>query len=123
MPADLFDRLTAAPPPAAPRAAPDAAFAARPRLARLSAALARAARARPPRWNEPAAFFFDPKRQAELEAARPAPPDRFADLTALVAAELPGLLAAVEVRRVARATAGLTAAARALAPLCPAARE
>ena len=123
MPADLFDRLTAAPPPVAPRAAPDAAFAARPRLAHLSAALARAACLRPPRWNEPAAFFFDRKRQAELGAARQVPPDRFAELTALVVSELPGLLAAVEVRRVARATAGLTAAARALAPHCPAARD
>jgi hypothetical protein len=119
---DVFDRFTLS--VETPRAAPDAAFDARPRLLGLRGALARAAaRLRPGRWNEPPVFFFDRRRQADLEAARPAPPDRFADLTALVAAELPALCAAVEVRRVARALDGLAAAARALAPHCPAARD
>jgi hypothetical protein len=123
MPADLFDRRVAPLAPAPPLA-PDAAFAARPRLAGLGAALARAAaRLRPARWNEPAVFFFDPRRQAELDAARPAPLPRFAGLSALVAEELPELFASVEVRRVARATPGLLTAARALAPHLPAARD
>jgi hypothetical protein len=123
MAADLFDSRTTPPPvPAAP-AGPDPAFAARPRLLTLRAALARAVpRARQPRWNEPPAFFFDPRRQAELEAARPAPLDRFAEATALIGAELPVLLASVEVRRTARAI-GLSEVALALAPTCPAARE
>lgn len=103
--------------------APDPAFAARARLARLRDALTRAALARPSRWNEPAVFFFDPRRQAELEAARTERPQPFADLTALVAAELPELVASVEVRRVARATDGLRAAAECLAPRCPSLRE
>jgi hypothetical protein len=121
MPADLFARRTAPVPPAP--AEPDAAFAARPRLIRLRDALARAAKGyRPARWKEPPAFFFDPKRQAELEAARPAPPDPFADPAGRIAAELPALLASADVRRVARAV-GLPDAARALAPLCPAAKD
>ena len=123
MPTDLLARRTAGPLLPAPQAAPDPAFAARPRLARLRDTLARVARQRPPRWNTPALFFFDPTRQAELEAARPTPPDRFAELAAAITTELPALLASVEVRRVARATDGLTAAARALAPNCPAAKE
>lgn len=104
-------------------AAPDPAFAARARLARLRDALTRAASARPSRWNEPPVFFFDSRRQAELEAARTERPQPFAELTALVAAELPELIASVEVRRVARATEGFRAAAERLAPRCPAARE
>ncbi len=108
--------------PAGRTAAPDPAFAARARLKRLRDALVQAAKAlRPHRWNEPAVFFFDRTRQAELDAARPTVPDRFAELTALIAAELPALVSAVEVRRVARATDGLASAARAL-PF-PAARE
>lgn len=106
-----------------PAAAPDPAFAARARLARLRDALACAASARPSRWNEPAVFFFDPRRQAELEAACPERPQPFADLTAVIAAERPELIASVEVRRVARATDGLRTAAERLAPRCPAARE
>jgi hypothetical protein len=124
MPAELFDRRAATPPLTAPRITPDAAFAARPRLLRLRDELVRAAkRLRPARWGEPAVFFFDLKRQDELEAARPTPPDRFAELSALIAAEMTGLLAAVEVRRVARAVDGLRVAALGLAPHSAAARQ
>lgn len=120
---DSFNRRAGAPDalstPA--RANPDPGFAARSRLAGLRDALVRATRAPRPRWNEPACFFFDPKRQAELEAARPAAPrDELADR---IAAELPELMASVEVRRVARATAGLRAAAELLGPRCAAARD
>src|SRR5215211_6925561 len=110
---DPFDRRASAQ-STAPRAPanPDSAFAARTRLARLRDALTRAARTlRPARWNEPAVFFFDRKRQAELEAARPVLPGPFPELTNLITTELAALLAAVEVRRVARATDGLMSAA------------
>jgi hypothetical protein len=120
MPADLLDSPGAA--DAATRPAPDAAFAARPRLLRLRAALGRAASALRPRWGEPPVFFFDPRRQAELEAARPAAPDRFAELASLIAEQMPSLVSSVEVRRVARAL-GLKDAARALASRCPAAND
>jgi hypothetical protein len=102
----------------------DAAFAARPRLAALREALISTAKMlRRAVWNEPDVFFFDPKRQAELEAARTAPADSFAELTAVISAELLELVATVEVRRIARATDGLSAAASALAPRCRAARD
>ncbi len=121
MPAELFRR--AGPQPAEPPRTPDPAFAARPRLLHLRDALSRGATLRPERWNEPAVFFFDPTRQAELEAARPAAHDRFAALAELVAAELPALLEHVEVRRVARTLGGLKDAALALAPHCAAAND
>ena len=111
-----------------PRAA-DPAFAARPRLARLRDALNHATRTlphrRPSRWAEPPVFFFCPQRQAELEAARPAKPrhDPFADVAGRIATELPELFASVEVRRAARATAGLQGAAAAMAPHVPAAKD
>jgi hypothetical protein len=111
-------------------AAPDPAFAALPRLARLRDALTTAVRNRPPRrpdrWGEPPVFFFDPARQSEYEAARrsiPALPDRLADVAERIGSELPGLFASVEVRRAARAVAGLREAAAALAPELPAAKE
>jgi len=120
---DSFNRRAAGPvPPPEGAATADAAFAARPRLARLRDALVRTARAKPPRWGEPAVFFFDPTRQAELDAARQ-PPDPLAELTALITAELFTLVASVEVRRVGRATDGLRAAADLLAPRLPAARD
>ena len=123
MTANLFDRLTA-PPPVVPRPDPDAAYLARPRLLALRDAIVRAVRSlRPARWDEPNVFFFDANRQAELEAARPAPPARFAALAARIAAELPALVEAVELRRVARALDGLPAAARVLALHCPPARD
>ncbi len=101
----------------------DPAFAARPGLIQLRDALARTAKQLSrSRWNEPAVFFFDPKRQTELEAARDTP-DRFAALADLVAAEMPALLAHVEVRRVARAIDGLKTAALAMASRCSAAND
>jgi hypothetical protein len=108
-------------------AAPDPAFAALRRLARLRDALAAARRAAPPpdRWGEPPVFFFHPARQAEYFAARlhKPGPDPYRELADRIAAELPALFASVEVRRAARAVAGLPEAAAALAPDCPAARD
>jgi hypothetical protein len=122
MPADLFRRFGAAPAPAAAPAVPEAAFAARARLLKLRDALTRAAKNLRPRWGEPTVFFFDKKRQAELEAARPAPPDRFAEITTHITSEMPALLSSVEVRRIARAL-GLKHAAQPLAARCPAAND
>ncbi len=116
MSANLSDYCAGVPPVALPDTG-DPAFAARPRLLVLREALIRAAKQlRPVRWNEPAVFFFDAKRQAELEAVRTAAPDRFAELTTLITTELPTLLARVEVRRLARALDGLKAATLAMAP-------
>lgn len=112
----LPGRGAAAPP------APDPAFAARPRLLRLRDALAGYRPSRN-RWGEPAVFFFDPARQAELDAARPHTPERPCAVTELVAAELPALVESVEVRRTARAIPGLREAAAAVAPHVPAAKD
>jgi hypothetical protein len=121
---DPFDRRTGTLPIEPRAAAPEPAFVARAQLARLHAALVRAAKTlHPARWNEPAVFFFDRKRQAELEAARPVPSEPFRELTNLIADELHVLVGSVEVRRVARATDGLREAAGALASRCRAARE
>jgi hypothetical protein len=114
--------------PAAPRPAPspDAGFDALPRLAQLAADLAAAVPERTQRhWGEPAVFFFDTRRQAELEAARPAVPvaDPFEELAPRITAEVAALCASPEVRRVARAAPGLREAALALAPACAAARH
>lgn len=107
--------------------APDPGFAARSRLVRLRDALRDAARQSEPRlrrWGEPAVFFFDPARQAELDAARPRAPEPVPHpVAAPIAAELPELCRSVEVRRVARAIPGLTDAAAALAPRLPAAKD
>ena len=102
---------------------PDAAFAARPRLVRLRDALRALHPPRQSRWGEPPVFFFDPARQAELDAARPRavqPPHPVAEL---VAAELPGLIESVEVRHAARAVPGLREATAAAASFLPAAQE
>jgi hypothetical protein len=120
MAADLFNRLSIASPVATQQ--PDTAFAARERFLSLRDAFALAAKTLRPRWDEPGVFFFDKKRDAELAATRQAVPDRFAELTALVAAEMPMLLASVETRRVARAV-GLKDAARILAAHCAAAKD
>lgn len=116
--------------PPQPVALPDPAFVALPRLVRLRDALAAAAgrpKPRPSFWAEPPVFFFDRRRQAELEAVRPSPPsptnpplDR---ISALVAGELPALFRSVEVRRAARAVPGLREAAAELAGGCPAAKD
>lgn len=129
MTARLLDRATIAPiaqPSPRPVAVPDSGYDALRRLAGLRDELAAARPAhKRNRWKEPAVFFFDPRRQAELEMARPAPvaTDPFAELTNHIAAELPVLLASVEVRRVARAIDGLLSAAESLAPVCPAAKN
>src|SRR5262245_21152659 len=131
MTARLIDRAAApAPtvsPPARPASTPDSGYDALGWFTqlrdRLAAAIPRRTRAR---WKEPPVFFFDRRRQAELEAARPAPPadaDPFAELSALIAAELPALYSSVEVRRVARAVDGLRQAAEALAPGCAVAQD
>lgn len=112
--------------PAAARATPDAAYAARPALLRFRDDLAAAARSPASRraWKEPPVFFFDPARQAELDAARgPHPPAARHSLDARIAAELPPLFASVEVRRTARAIPGLREAAAALADRLPAAND
>lgn len=106
-------------------AEPDPAFAARPGLVRLRDALRAAAPAAARRtWKEPPVFFFDPARQAELDAARgPLLPAPRHPLDARVAAELPALVESVEVRRVARTVPGLREAAAALAGRLPAAKD
>src|SRR5260370_1305021 len=79
MPADLFDRRTAVPPAGATQPNHDAAFAARPRLARLRDQLARAAnKLRPARRNEPTAFFFHPPPPPNVGgfSTAPLPPRR-----------------------------------------------
>ena len=109
-----------------PPAGPDAGYDALIRLAALRDSLAAAAPTRTRRiWKEPAVFFFDLRRQAELEAARPTPvsADPFAGIAAQIAEELPMLCESVAVRRVARAIAGLRPAAEALASVCPAVRD
>ncbi|AWM36800.1 hypothetical protein GobsT_53410 [Gemmata obscuriglobus] len=123
MPAELIDRLGSLQPVITP-VATEPAFAARARLVCLRDALARtASQLTPARWNEPAVFFFDPQRQAELELARGPAPDRFGALTAHICAELTELIESVEVRRVARTIDGLHQASRDLALHCPAAGD
>jgi hypothetical protein len=101
----------------------DPAFAARPRLLALRDMLASAVKQlQRTRWKEPAVFFFDRKRQADLEAAQTAKLDAFATLTNAINAELDGLFAHVEVRRIARATDKLAMLANTLAPRCAAAQ-
>jgi hypothetical protein len=122
-PADpIAERIPARP----PAVAPDAGYDALPRLTRLAVDLAAAARGNAkPRWKEPPLFFFDTRRQAALELARPVKrtADPLADLAYRVAAEIPALCESVEVRQVARAVSGLRAAAEAVASVCPAARD
>lgn len=108
--------------PTPPRG-PDPAFAARPGLVRLRDAL-RATVARRLRQVDAPVFFFDRVRQAEFLAARPpAPAPNPHPVAVLIAAELPGLFASAEVRRIARAVPGLHEVAAALAPTVPAAKD
>jgi hypothetical protein len=86
--------------------APDPAVAAIPRLNRLAATLAESL-PKPSRWKEPPVFFFDPARQAELEAARDSNVPGTDPIASLIAAEMPDLFASVNVRRAARAIPGL----------------
>lgn len=125
----LLDRATATPPisprPLRPASKPDAGFAALPYLTHLRDQLVAAqAKRKPGRWKEPPVFFFDRRRQAELESARPTPAaDPFADISAAISAELPSLFASAEMRHTARAIDGLRAAAEALAPACSHAKD
>jgi hypothetical protein len=125
----LLDRAAAPAPtaqlPSRPVGLPDAGYEAVPRLVQLRDQLVAASAARTPgRWKEPPVFFFDARRQAEFEAARqPVTNAPFAELGTAITAELPALFGSVEVRRVARAIDGLRAAAEALAPACPPAKD
>ncbi len=100
-----------------------------------------AAERRRTEWGEPPLFFFDRHAQAEWERARPlthafpepylaevsarrpTAADAWRNLPELLDDALTVLPASVECRRVARATAGLTTAARAVARHVPAAHE
>jgi len=110
----------------APRPVPSAAYDALERLAHLAADMMAAIPSHThSRWNEPDVFFFDRRRQAELEAARPVVTvaDPFAELSARITAEVAVLCGSVDVRRVARAMPGLRDAAVSLAAVCPAAKD
>jgi hypothetical protein len=113
------------PPPVSLRFPPDAGYDALPRLAQLARDLAAVPPRARSRWKEAHLFFFDRRRQAELEAVRPAvaSTDPFAELSTRIATELPALCASVDVRQAARGVEGLRSAAATLAPRCPAARD
>lgn len=125
----LLDRATESPPFSSPSARPaslpdpgyEALFHLTHLQGRLAAAVAECAQ---PRWKEPPVFFFDPRRQAQFEIARASAPAKSpSELASAIEAELPALLASVEVRRAARAIEGLREVAEALAPRCPPARD
>ena len=132
-----FDRLARTDPAGGSAATrsrprPDPGFDALPRLGRLAAdlrcvAVGLTVSPTRPRWKEGALFFFDPRRQAELErspaAATRSAHDPYEELSRRIEAELPALFESVEVRHVARAVPGLWAAAARLAAVCPAARD
>lgn len=105
------------------RPQPDPGFEALPRLTRLRDTLTAAPVACRSPWNEPPLFFFDRKRQEQLATTRSAKVDPLGEIAEQIAAELPGLYASVEVRRVARAVEGLMTAAESLAARCSAAKE
>ncbi len=116
------------PPTTTPRSvSPDPAFAALSRFVRLRdtlAAAAKRAKRRVPDQSEAPVFFFDPRCQAELEAARPkAVTPTPHPLTQQITSELPELFRSVEVRRVARVIPGLREAASALSGEFPAAND
>lgn len=111
-------------PPPPHRPLPEPGYAALPRLTQLRDVLAAVPVQRRSRWNEPPLFFFDRTRQAEFESTRSTrAADPLAAVSARIAVELPALCASVEVRRVARGVEGLKAAAKALAPACPTAKD
>jgi len=117
-------RADALPPPLTPT--PDAGYDSLSRFALLAADMIAAIPTRSrSRWNEPAVFFFDRRRQAELEATRPAVRvvDPHAELSKRVVAEVTVLCGSIDLRRIARATPGLRNAAESLAPACAAAKE
>jgi hypothetical protein len=125
----LFERRETAEwiaaPPARPASEPDPGYRALPGLIALRDRLVEALSLRAPRRRgEPDVFFFDHRRQAEFESARPETPAEPAnDLAAAIALELPELYASVEARRVARSVNGLQESAASMAPKCPAARD
>ncbi|MCE9565323.1 MAG: hypothetical protein K8U57_25090 [Planctomycetes bacterium] len=128
----LLDRATTSlnlrtdPSPLAPQPTPDAGYDAISRFALLAADMIAAIPTRSrPRWNEPAVFFFDRRKQAELEVARPtaSATDPFVELSERIAAEVSVLCGSIDLRRVARATPGMRNAAESLASACAAAKE
>ncbi len=128
-----FDRLARTDPasgsPATrPCPRPDPGYEALPRLGRLATALRRVmVGPTRSRWKEGTLFFFDPRRQAELErnpaAATGSAYDPYEEISRRIEAELPALFESVEVRHVARTVPGLWEAAVRLATVCPAARD
>lgn len=111
---------------AAPRPVPSAAYDALERLAQFAADMTAALPTSTySRWNEPDVFFFDRRRQADLEAARPvvAVADPLAELSTRITAEVAVLCGSVDVRRVARAMPGFRDAAASLAAMCPVAKD
>ena len=129
MPARLLDRPSAPPagdkvPPLRPPGSPDPGYEARSRLVRLRSSLARVPAEKRSRWKEPTLFFFDHRREAERIASGVAvATDPFETISAQITSELQLLSASIEARRVARGLEGLQAAAMALAPRCPAAKD
>ena len=123
----LLDRASTPAPssPAQTRGVPDRGHDAVAPLTRLRDQLRDSLAARrPERWKVPSVFFFDRRRQAELELARPrALGNRFAEVAASIAATILELSASIEVRRVARAIDGLRSAAEELAADCSPARD
>jgi len=123
----LLDRsvATVASPPQPVIAAPDRAHDAAAALIQLRDQLLDSIAARGPgRWKELPVFFFDRRRQAALNLARPCAGNAsHPDVDASIAALMPDLFASIEVRRVARALEGLRVAAEKLAAECPAARR
>lgn len=147
MPIDLIRSRAGAPVPLPSIAAPDAAFAALPRLRELrtvlhdAARFCEACRQAESRQALPPLFFFDATRQAELEHSGPttaAFPEPYASvltpkmrreaaawhaLTERMDELRPLLVSTVDVRHAARTIPGLTAAATVLATEHPAARD
>ena len=103
----------------------DEGYEALPHLTRLRDRLAAALAAQQSsHWKEPLIFFFDQRRQGEFaESRQTIPTDPFADISAAIEAELPMLIASIDVRRVARAIDGLRRTAEALAMKCSPAKE
>lgn len=111
--------------PARRKGAPAENYDAIPHLTRLRDRLATTlAASLSSQWKEPPIFFLDQRRQAELaEARQTGPINPFDEISATIAAELPTLIASIDVRRVARAIDGLHRAAQTLGMKCSAAKE
>ncbi len=111
------------PPPKRPPGKPDDGYVAIRRLTALATELAAVETPTSSRWKSPPLFFYDRQREAQRKASQPPSTDPFAAISARIASELPALCRSVEVRRVARTVVGLHESARALAPVCDAARD